>query len=122
MNYQLAENVAQADLHMAGISVNNAQLQYEVAKAEYEAVKLQADTEIPSKIEQAKAQYDLLETNYQRMQELYDEGAVAKSELEQMLTSIPWQKRPINKHLMLKRLLRSSLMEQSKSGCICASD
>ncbi|WZL82428.1 efflux RND transporter periplasmic adaptor subunit [Vallitaleaceae bacterium 9-2] len=86
VNYQLAENVAQADLHMAGISVNNAQLQYEIAKAEYEAVKLQADTEIPSKIEQAKAQYDLLETNYQRMQELYDEGAVAKSELEQMLT------------------------------------
>ena len=85
-NYQLAENVAQADFQMAGIKVNNAQLQYEIAKAEYEAVKIQAMTEVPSKIEQAKSQYDLLETNYHRLQELYDEGAVSKSELEQITT------------------------------------
>src|SRR5699024_10298981 len=64
-DYALQKKAAEADKYSAQAGVSAAESQYEAAMAEYEAAKYQVETEIPSKIAQAKAQLELTQTNYE---------------------------------------------------------
>lgn len=58
--------------------------QVKAAQAELDAVELQIEREIPAKLNQAKAQYDLTKTSYDRIKALYEQGAVSQSKLDEI--------------------------------------
>lgn len=52
------------------------------AQSEFEATKMQIESEIPANINQAKAQYDLTQVSYERSKILFEQGAISKAELD----------------------------------------
>lgn len=84
IDYSIQASAANADQHMAKAGVGVAQAQYDVAKAEYNAASLQVETEIPSKIAQAKAQFELTEATYNRIKALVDGGGASQSDLDEI--------------------------------------
>lgn len=87
-DYSIQASVANADESMAQAGIGVAQAQYEAAKAEYDAASLQAETEIPSKIAQAKAQLELTQVTYNRFKSLVEAGGAAQSELDEIGTKL----------------------------------
>ncbi|WZL73527.1 efflux RND transporter periplasmic adaptor subunit [Clostridiaceae bacterium 35-E11] len=59
-------------------------LNAKAAKATWTASKMKMDSQIPSKMNQAKAKLDVVEKNYGRIKELYEEGAVSEAQMEQV--------------------------------------
>lgn len=62
-------------------------LGYEAAKAKAKSIELEIDSKIPSAINQAKANLDLIEKRYNDMKKLYEEGAVTKDNLDEAETA-----------------------------------
>lgn len=58
------------------------------AEAEYQAAKLQMESEIPVKTNQAKAQYDLTKASYERLKTLYENEAVAQSQMDEITAKL----------------------------------
>ncbi len=87
-DYSLALNSSQTDGTMASAQIAAAQAQQQAAQAKYDEAKLQIETELPSKISQAKAQLDLTQTTYNRIKALYDEGIVSKSQFDEISTKL----------------------------------
>lgn len=59
-------------------------IKVKATSAELAAAELQIETEIPTKINQAKAQYDLTKASYERAQALFEQEAVSKAQLDEI--------------------------------------
>ncbi|MGE4283660.1 MAG: efflux RND transporter periplasmic adaptor subunit [Clostridia bacterium] len=59
-------------------------IKVKAAQAELKAARLQIQTEIPARINQAKAQYDLTKISYDRVKTLFEHEAVSKSQLDEI--------------------------------------
>ena len=87
-DYMIQKKAAEADKYSAEAGISAAESQYKAAEAEYESAKYQAETEIPSKIKQAKAQLDLTQTNYDKIKILYDKGIATKTQFDEISTKL----------------------------------
>ncbi|WP_168198362.1 efflux RND transporter periplasmic adaptor subunit [Crassaminicella thermophila] len=61
-------------------------LQLQAAEAKWKSSKLKMESQIPSKINQAKAYLDLVSKNYERMKNLYEQGAISTAKMDEVET------------------------------------
>lgn len=61
-------------------------LDLEGKQAKWESSNLKMKSQIPSKINQAKAKLDLISTNYERIKNLYEQGVLPKSKMDEIET------------------------------------
>lgn len=109
IDYSIQASAANADRYMAKSGVGVAQAQYEVAKAEYNAASLQAETEIPSKTAQAKAKLELTEATYNRIKALVDGGGAAQSDLDEIETKLKADNETYQQALDAKKITDAKL-------------
>lgn len=86
-------NVKEGDIVKEGQVLMSLQSQdYELgvfaAKSQYEALNLKSNSAINSAINQAKANVDFITTQYERVQRLYEKGAVSKKTVEELETTL----------------------------------
>lgn len=86
--YQISVQAAQAQVSTALSGESAAQAQIEGAQAQLETADVQIATEIPTKINQAKAQLDLVQTNYDRVKTMVDQGIAAQNSLDEITTQL----------------------------------
>ena len=108
-DYTLQKKAAEADKYSAQAGVSAAESQYEAAMAEYEAAKYQVETEIPSKIAQAKAQLELTQTNYERVETLYNSGIATKSQFDEISAKLTADKETYQQALDAKGIAEGKL-------------
>ncbi|MCC5908868.1 MAG: efflux RND transporter periplasmic adaptor subunit [Clostridiaceae bacterium] len=58
------------------------------AQSQYESLDMQLDSKITSAINQAEAHLDFVKTQYERVNRLYEKGAVAKKTVEELETAL----------------------------------
>ena len=63
-------------------------LKVKAAQSEYDAAKLQIETEIPAKLSQAQAAYDLTKVTYDRLKVLYEQEAIPKAKFDEISTKL----------------------------------
>jgi RND family efflux transporter MFP subunit len=69
---------------IAKLKQQDYEIKVKATSAELAAAELQIETEIPTKINQAKAQYDLTKASYERAQALFEQEAVSKAQLDEI--------------------------------------
>lgn len=77
-------DVVQKGTPIAKIKPKDYQLALQASKAQYDSAHMSIQKDIPNKLAQAKAQLDLSQVTYDRVKSLYEQGAVSKSELDQV--------------------------------------
>lgn len=108
-DYALQKKAAEADKYSAQAGVSAAESQYEAAMAEYESAKYQVETEIPSKITQAKAQLDLTQATYDRVKTLYENGISTKSQFDEISAKLTADTETYQQALDAKDIAQSKL-------------
>lgn len=108
-DYALQKKAAEADKYSAQAGVSAAESQYEAAMAEYESAKYQVETEIPSKITQAKAQLDLTQATYDRVKTLYENGISTKSQFDEISAKLTADTETYQQALDAKDIAESKL-------------
>lgn len=108
-DYDLQKKAAEADKYSAQAGVSAAESQYEAAMAEYESAKYQVETEIPSKITQAKAQLDLTQATYDRVKTLYENGISTKSQFDEISAKLTADTETYQQALDAKDIAQSKL-------------
>ncbi|WP_165000412.1 efflux RND transporter periplasmic adaptor subunit [Anaerophilus nitritogenes] len=83
--------------------------------AKLESSRMKMDSQVPSKIEQAKASLDLIEKNYERMKNLYEEGAISTAQLDEIQTKYIAAKNTYQEALDAKVYTKIEL-EQAKAA------
>lgn len=73
---------------IATLETDDYQLGVNAAQAQYDAVERQADSAIRSGVNQAEANLEFVKTQYERMEKLYEEGAIPKTTLEELETQL----------------------------------
>lgn len=73
---------------IAKIKSDDYNLAVKASKAAYDSASMSISKDIPNKIEQAKAQLDLTQVNYERVKALYEEGAVSKAQLDEITAKL----------------------------------
>jgi len=73
---------------IAQMDKSDYQIKVKAAQAEYQSAKLQMESEIPAKTNQAKAQYELTKTLYERVKNLYEKNAVTLSQMDEITTKL----------------------------------
>lgn len=58
------------------------------AESNYTSAKLQADSQVPSGVNQAKSQLDLVTSRYERYKSLYESGALPRDKFEEIETEL----------------------------------
>ena len=86
-------NLSEGDFVSAGQSIasldqKDYKLKADAAQAEYDSAESQINNEIPFKIEQAQAAYDLSKTTYERVKALYESDSVTKAQLDEAETKM----------------------------------
>jgi RND family efflux transporter MFP subunit len=76
------QSVSKNDIVMA-LDAYDYQLSAKAAQAAWKSSKLKMESQVPSKIEQAKAKLDVVEKTYGRMKALYESGAISIAQMEQ---------------------------------------
>ncbi|AKL95339.1 efflux transporter, RND family, MFP subunit [Clostridium aceticum] len=79
------------------------------AEAELNAARLQIETEIPAKINQAKTQYELTKLTYDRVQTLYEEGAAPRSQLDEISAKLVLDESTYNQAMDAKIIAETKL-------------
>lgn len=74
--------------YLAGIDPLQYQLALNAADSEYISLKMKIESEIPSGINQAKSQLDLMNNRYLRYQQLYQKGLLPKDKFEEFETEL----------------------------------
>lgn len=69
---------------IAAVEQDEYNLQVQASSSDYESAKLQIESEIPARINQAKAQYELTKATYDRVKALYEAGGATKSQLDEI--------------------------------------
>ncbi len=108
-DYNLQKKAAEADKYSAQAGVSAAESQYEAAMAEYESAKYQVETEIPSKVTQAKAQLDLTQATYDRVKTLYENGISTKSQFDEISAKLTADTETYQQALDAKGIAESKL-------------
>jgi RND family efflux transporter MFP subunit len=73
---------------LAGIDSLQYQLALNAADSEYLSLKMKIESEIPSAINQAKSQLDLMNNRYARYKQLYEKGLLPKDKFEELETEL----------------------------------
>ncbi|MDW2798651.1 efflux RND transporter periplasmic adaptor subunit [Clostridium boliviensis] len=81
---EMGQKVAELSMEDYTLQVRAAQAQLRAAEAQYATAKMQLDTDVPSKIAQAKAQFVLTQKTYNRVKVLYEAQAVSQSDLDEI--------------------------------------
>lgn len=81
---EMGQKVAELAMDDYSMQVRAAQAQVRAADAQYSAAKIQADSDAPSKVAQAKAQLELTQKTYDRVKSLYEAQVVSKSDLDEI--------------------------------------
>lgn len=81
---EMGQKVAELSMDDYSLQVRAAQAQVRAADAQYSTAKLQANTDVPSKITQAKAQLELTQKTYDRVKSLCDAQVVSQSDLDEI--------------------------------------
>ncbi|KAF5061008.1 Macrolide export protein MacA [anaerobic digester metagenome] len=81
---KMGQKVAELSMDDYSLQVRAAQAQVRAADAQYSTAKLQANTDVPSKIAQAKAQLELTQKTYDRVKSLCDAQVVSQSDLDEI--------------------------------------
>lgn len=100
---------------IASVEQNEYNLQVDASAAEYESAKMQIDSEIPARINQAKAQYDLSKATYERVKALYDAGGATKSQLDEITAKKTADENTYKLALEAEGIARTKL-EKAKAG------
>ncbi|AOY77104.1 efflux RND transporter periplasmic adaptor subunit [Clostridium formicaceticum] len=79
------------------------------AQAELEAARLQIETEIPTKINQTKAQYELTRLTYDRVKALHEEGAAPQSQLDEISAKLILDENTYNQAMDAKVIAETKL-------------
>ncbi|WP_053954804.1 efflux RND transporter periplasmic adaptor subunit [Inediibacterium massiliense] len=90
-------------------------LNVDATNAKLESSRMKMDSQVPSKIEQAKAALDLIEKNYERMKNLYEEGAISTAQLDEIQTKYIAAKNTYQEALDAKVYTKIEL-EQAKAA------
>ncbi|MTI53311.1 efflux RND transporter periplasmic adaptor subunit [Geosporobacter ferrireducens] len=81
-------DVLQAGQRIMSLQDSDYMLNVTAAQAQYDALALKSDSSITSAINQAKANLDFIQTQYERVNRLYEKGAVPKKTLEELEVSM----------------------------------
>lgn len=81
---EMGQKVAELAMEDYSLQVRAAEAQVRAAEAQYASAKMEADTDAPSKIAQAKAQLVLTQKTYNRVKALYEAQAVSQSDLDEI--------------------------------------
>lgn len=81
---EMGQKVAELSMEDYTLQVRAVQAQLRAAEAQYATAKMQLDTDVPSKIAQAKAQFVLTQKTYNRVKVLYEAQAVSQSDLDEI--------------------------------------
>lgn len=73
---------------IAAMDQSDYQIKARASKAEYQSARLQIESEIPARINQAKAQYELTKALYERVRNLYEKNAVTVSQLDEITAKL----------------------------------
>lgn len=106
---QAGVEAAQAQADAAYAQVQTAQAALDAAISQRDTAQLQIDTEIPSKIEQAKQQLELTQKKYNDIKQLYDNGVAAKSQFDEISTKLEVDKQTYQQALDAKDVAESKL-------------
>lgn len=85
-SYVEAGDRVEAGQRLMRLETQDYDLNVDATLAKYEALRRKADSAIPSKINQAQAQLDYIEAQYQRMTTLHEQGVVSSKDLEEVET------------------------------------
>ncbi|MGN0711564.1 MAG: efflux RND transporter periplasmic adaptor subunit [Anaerovoracaceae bacterium] len=77
------EDVAEGQA-LASLDTTDYVLAVDAAEAQWLSARMQMNSEIPAKTEQAKAQLDLTQITYDRIARLYEQEAVSKAQLDEI--------------------------------------
>jgi RND family efflux transporter MFP subunit len=109
LDYGIKVKGAQAQKAAAQAQEKTAIAQRDAAQAQIDTAQLQIDTEIPSKIEQAKAQYDLTQISYARVKAMYEKEAVAKSQLDEIYAKLKVDENTYQQALDAKKIAETEI-------------
>ncbi|ABR46592.1 efflux transporter, RND family, MFP subunit [Alkaliphilus metalliredigens QYMF] len=84
-------------------------IRVKASQAELEAARLQIETEIPAKTNQAKAQYELTKIKYDRVKALFEQGAVSQSQLDEISTKLIVDENTYNQAVDAKEVAETKL-------------
>lgn len=84
-------------------------IKVKAAQAELEAARLQIKTEIPAKINQAKAQYDLTKVTFDRIKALFEKGAVSKNQFDEISAKLIVDENTYNQAMDAKTIAETKL-------------
>lgn len=79
------------------------------AEAELEAAKMQIESEIPAKINQAKAQYDLTKVSYERAQNLFEQDALPQAQLDEITAKLTVDENTYNQAMEARAIAETKL-------------
>lgn len=82
-NFEEGDFVSSGQM-MASIDTKEYNLQVQASSSDYESSKMQIESEIPAKINQAKAQLDLTMITFDRVTALYEAGGATKAQLDEI--------------------------------------
>lgn len=107
-DYRINVQAAQAQVAGSRSSESAALAQIQGAQAQLDATDVQIETEIPTKINQAKAQLDLIQTNYDRIKTMTDQGIAPQSSLDEISTQLEVAKNTYQQALDAKTVAETS--------------
>lgn len=85
-------------------------IKVKAAQAELDSYRMQIDSEIPAKINQAKAQLDLTKSLYDRVEALYEKNAVTKSQLDEISAKLTVDENTYNEAVSAKAIAEKKLL------------
>lgn len=63
-------------------------IKVKAAQSEYDSAKLKIESEVPAKLEQAQAGYELTKITYDRLKVLYEEEAITQAQFDEISTKL----------------------------------
>lgn len=100
---------------MASIDTKEYNLQVQASSSDYESSRMQIESEIPARINQAKAQLDLTKVTYDRVTSLYEAGGATKAQLDEITAKKIADENTYKLALESESIAKSKL-EKAKAG------
>lgn len=113
LNFEEGNFVNESDL-IANLDSYQYRLNSIAAQANYESLQLKVRSEIPSAINQAKSQLELIQKRYESISKLYEKGSVSEDKLDETRTALVTIKNKYNEAVNAKEVYDKKL-EQAKA-------
>lgn len=113
INFEEGNFVKEGDL-IANLDSYQYRLNAIAAQSNYESLQLKVRSEIPSAINQAKSQLELIQKRYESISKLYKKGSVSEDKLDETRTALVTIKNKYNEAVNAKEVYDKKL-EQAKA-------